>query len=220
MDLILQNRRSALATFNPQRTAVLAVHWQNDVIDPAGAFGPIFSRHVAEHDLVARAARAFSAARNAGATVIYVNVAYQPGHPEVLANNALFRTSVERNAFIRGGWGSQVVAALTPEPRDFVIEHSRISAFYGNDLETLLAARRIETVVVAGMATNVAVDHTVRDAVQKGFNTVLLEDCCCSSDETFHQAALLTLRVLASEVVATQEFVAALASAPALGAGC
>lgn len=220
MDLILQNRQSALATIDPRHTAVLAVHWQNDVIEPTGAFGPIFGRRVAEQGLVARARRVFAAARQAGATIIYVNVAYTPGHLGVVANNALFRTSIERNAFVRGTRGAQVVQELAPEPGDLVVEHGRISAFYGNDLDTILAGRAVRTVVVTGMATNVAVDHTVRDAVQKGFNTLLLEDCCCSSDDAFHQAALLTLRALASEVLSSGDFIAALTAAPGPSSGC
>lgn len=210
MDLILKNRKAAARGPDPARTAVLAIHWQNDVIDPAGAFGPIFAARVAAQGLVARAARVFEAARRTGMTIVYVNVAYTPGHPEVVQNNALFRTSVERNAFVRGSRGARVVEALAPQPGDLVVEHGRISAFCGNDLETILTGRRIDTVVVTGMATNVAVDHTVRDAVQKGYTTLLLEDCCCSSDDRFHEAALLTLRALASDVLQADTFVAAL----------
>lgn len=210
MDLILKNRSGAAAGLVPARTALLAVHWQNDVIAPDGAFGPIFGRRVAALGLVERAARVFAAARAAGVTLVYVNVAYAPGHGEVVQNNALFRTSVERHAFVRGSWGAQVVGALAPQPGDLVVEHGRISAFHGNGLDTLLVGRRIDTVVVAGMATNVAVDHTVRDAVQAGYTTLLLEDCCCSSDDAFHAAALLTLRALASEVLGAEAFLAAL----------
>lgn len=212
MEQILRNRISDLGNIDPTRVAVLAVHFQNDVLDPNGAFGPIFGNRAAGLGLVPRVASVLEAARTCGMTIVYVNVAYNPGHPEVLRNNALFRTAVERNAFVRGTRGSQVIDALKPGARDFVIEHGRISAFYGNDLEIILKSQRIETLIVTGVATNVAVDHTVRDAVQRGYDTVLLEDCCCSSDDAFHDASLLTLRALATHVLKANAFIAALSA--------
>ena len=73
------------------------------------------------------------------------------------------------------------------------------------DLSTEAGVTRgISTLIVTGIATNVAVDHTIRDAVQIGYNVILPEDCCCSSSPAHHEAALLTLRVLATEVTDTE----------------
>jgi biuret amidohydrolase len=62
-------------------------------------------------------------------------------------------------------------------------------------------------VALSGIATNVAVDHSARDAMQYGFNTIFLEDCCFSSEAEHHQAALVTMRVLCTGVIAADEFV-------------
>lgn len=208
---LLSDHTQALVRLDPARTAVLAIHWQNDVLDPAGAFGPAFAGTAAAAGLVPRARRLFDAVRRAGSQLIYLNVAYQPGHPEAIQNSALFRTARERQAFVRGTRGAQVVDALAPQPGDVVLEHGRISGFYGTELDLHLRARGIDTLVVTGMATNVAVDHTVRDAVQLGYRTVLLEDCCSSADAAHHEAALMTLRVLASHVVTCDDFLERLA---------
>ncbi len=50
-----------------------------------------------------------------------------------------------------------------------------------------------------------AVDHTARDAAQFGYNVFVVEDCCCSSDQQHHEAALATLRVVATEVLTLNE---------------
>ena len=210
MDDLLENRIRELGRIDPKRTAVLGVHWQVDVIAPTGVFGRLFAPTVAASGVVPRTATVFNAARNAGAMLIYVNVRYWPGYVGLARNNALFNTVVEKQGFVRGTPGVEVVPELAPQATDAVVEHSRISAFHGTDLLNMLIGQGIDTVVVTGVATNVAVDHTVRDAAQLGFRTYLLEDCCCSSDPAHHEAALLSLRVLATGVFKAAEFIAAL----------
>ena len=213
MDLFLENRLSTDGRLDPQRLAVLALHWQNDLMLPEGPFGPMFAAEVARQGLVPRMAGVLDAVRSAGGTVIYVNVAHNPGAREVIQNSPLFRASSKLGVCIRGTRGVEVLDELRPQPSDFRVEHSRISAFFATDLDLTLRARSIHTVAIAGVATNVAVDHSVRDALQLGYDTILLEDCCCSSKPEFHEAALKTLRLLATWVAPADEFLARLVSA-------
>jgi len=207
MEILERNRMRRLAPLDPRRAAVLAIHWQVDVVGARGAFGAMFAPVLARSGIVPRTAALFAAARQAGARIVYVNVVYPPGHRGVIRNNALFNAATEQeNAFVRGTPGAEVIAELAPQPADLVVEHSRISAFYGSDLLTMLVGHGIDTVALTGVATNVAVDHSARDAVQLGFRTLVIEDCCCTADSSFHEAALVTLRLLASAVVTAHEF--------------
>jgi nicotinamidase-related amidase len=201
MENILGHRLAELTSLDPARTAVLAIHWQNDVVSPDGAFGRDFAKQVAATGIVGRAGSVFAAARTAGARVIYINVVYPPGHIGHVRNNAVFNTAADANAFVRGTIGERIITELAREPGDLEVEHTRTSGFYGNDLLTILLGAGIDTVVVTGVATNVSVDHTVRDAAQFGFRTLLVEDCCCSGSPELHAAALLSLRVLATNIV-------------------
>lgn len=195
---------------NPSRTVVLAIHWQEDVVNPKTTFGAIFGETVARSGIIPRTAGLLQSAREAGCLIIYVNIVYRPGYSGIVENNALFRKAVESKGFIVGTPGVDVVAALRPEPQDIVMDHSRSSAFFGSDLLTILIGRGIETIALTGIATNVAVDHTARDAMQYGFRTIFVEDCCISSDPEHHRAALITMRVLCSAVVTSQDFTALL----------
>jgi hypothetical protein len=212
MELFLQNKLNSNGKLDASSLAVLALHWQNDLVLPDGKFG-FFAKEIERNGLVPRMAKVLDAVRAAGGTVIYVNVERSADSREVIKNSPLFAASAKVAAFVRGSYGAEVIDALKPQPLDFQIDHPRISAFFGNGLDLLLRARQIQTVVVAGTATNVAIDSSVRDALQLGYETILLEDCCCSSDPSFHEAAMKTLRILATWVATTEDFLARLETA-------
>ena len=207
---LLEHRVAGLGRLNRNRTAVLAVHWQVDAVKPEGILGPVFGEMVAQTGVIDRTVTVLAAARKAEMPVIYVNVCYWPGHTDLIRNNALYNAVAEKGGFVRGTKGSMIIPEMKPLPGDYIVEHSRTSSFYGTDLVNLLKSMDIETVVVTGIATNVAVDHTVRDAAQLGYNVILLEDCCCSSSPAHHDAALMTLRVLAAEVTHANTFIDAI----------
>jgi nicotinamidase-related amidase len=214
VELFLQNKANVDGKIDAKGLAVLAMHWQNDLVRADGKFG-FFAAEIARLGLVARMAKVLKAVRAAGGTVIYINVARTPGARDVIKNSPVFITSSKVGAFLKGSKGYEVIDELRPEPDEFQVDHPRISAFFGNQLDILLRALDIRTVAIAGTATNVAVDTSVRDALQLGYHTILIEDCCCSSSPDFHDAAMKTLRVLATWVASAEEFLARLAPATA-----
>jgi nicotinamidase-related amidase len=207
---LIEHSLTGLERMDRRRTAVLGIHWQVDAVKPEGILGPTFASMVAQTGVVDRTRRVFDGARRAGMTVVYVNVAYHPGHADCVRNNALFNAVAQKNGFVRGTRGSEIIDDLPRQPHDFVVEHSRIGSFHGSDLASVLAARDVRTVVVTGIATNVAVDTTIREAVQFGFDAILLEDCCTSASPAHHEAALLTMRVLATQVTDAKTFLKAI----------
>jgi len=199
MELFLTNKLSALETMDPRTTAILGVHWQVDVVKREGALG-IFADVIEESGVVDRTVKLIEAGRRAGMLVAFINVVYRPGYTDLIRNNALFNSVPVVKASIRGTPGAAVIPEMTPTDKDFIIEHTRLGSFYGTDLESILRKHDIKTVIVTGIATNVAVEQTVREAIQIGYDTVLLEDCCCTSNATYHDASLLTMRILATQV--------------------
>lgn len=212
MDRLLKSRVTSLDSLEPERTAIIGVHWQEDVVGTRGGdLGDVFADYVTKSNIVPRTVDLFNAARAAGSLIVFVNVAFWPDHQGVIRNNGLFNAVTQRKtSFIRGSKGVEVLPEFGLKPTDYIVEHSRISAFHGSDLLSVLIGNGIETVAVTGVATNVAVDHTTRDAVQYGYNTVLIEDCCCSSDPSYHEASLKSLQVLATHIVKADAFKAAL----------
>ena len=209
MRAFLEHPTAALANLDPERTALLAIHWQVDVIKSSGALH-MFDGEAERSGLITNAVDIVAAGRAAGIPVMYSNVVFAPDYSDLLKNNPLFNTASELGAARRGTPGAEVIAELAPQPGDFVFDHVRLSAFHGTALDFVLRKYGIDTLITFGIATNVAVDSTVREGVQTGYKMILVEDCCCSSSLDFHEASMKTMRILATEVTSTAATVAKL----------
>lgn len=188
-------------------SALLAIHWQYDVVAPGGALSETFASAVRDRDVIPKMARLISHFRSAGAHIVHVIVRHESKHVGHVANNALFNLVAKSDRFLNGTPGVEVIRELGLEDRDIVLYHSRISCFHGSELLTYLIGHGIRALYLTGVATNVAVDHTARDAVQSGFDTYLVEDCCASADMAYHDAALMTLRLLCTGIVTSDELI-------------
>ena len=93
----------------------------------------------------------------------------------------------------RGSWGTEFYE-ITPQPEDIVVEKHRFSAFVNTRLDTALRARKIETLALAGVASNVCVESTARHAVMLDYHVVLARDACASWDRAAHEMTLQNTR--------------------------
>lgn len=182
---------------DPGRTAVVALHWQNDIVNPAGAFGALFAGMVEQENLIPHVSNVLRRLREVGVTVIYVRACYRPGYPDLIVNNGFFAAIHQTGALIEGSWGAEIVPELAPEARDIVVQGRRITGFSGTDLDIILKAKSIRTLLVSGVATNATVEGTAREGVNAGYDVLVLEDCCSAGSAEMHEASLATLRLIA-----------------------
>lgn len=89
-----------------------------------------------------------------------------------------------------GDWDAEYVAGISPREAEYEVGKLRYDAFAGTPLETYLRAEGVETVLACGVATNVCVESTARAAYERGFDVVVIEDCCAAFDSAAHGAAL------------------------------
>jgi ureidoacrylate peracid hydrolase len=101
------------------------------------------------------------------------------------------RPELHGKLLIDGTWDWQIVDALRPEPGDVVIRKSRYSGFCGTDLEARLRAAGITHLLFTGVATNVCVESTARDAFFAEFFPILVEDAMNHSGPDFNRQATL-----------------------------
>jgi nicotinamidase-related amidase len=146
----------------------------------------------ADDDLLERVAEAIAAARGSGIRVIYVRVAFRPGHPEVSARNRTFAAVRDAGGLIDDE-GAAIHDAVAPLPGEVVVTKRRVSAFAGSDLDVVLRAAEITHLVLCGIATSGVVLSTVRAAADLDFELSVLYDACADGDPEVHR--VLTERV-------------------------
>ncbi|NMH99541.1 cysteine hydrolase family protein [Pseudonocardia acidicola] len=194
---------------DPRRTAIIAVHFQNDVITPEGAFGALFAEQAAAAGVVPTTAALQEAARAAGALVVYTRVAFQPGYGDLVGNFPLLAMVGQQGCLVDGTPAAGIVDALAPAEGDIVVTHQRVSGFVGSELDTVLRGRGIDTVMITGVATNISVESTARSAGDLGYRTIVVSDACSAAGPEIHQASLETLGLL-GEVATSADVLAAL----------
>jgi biuret amidohydrolase len=180
-------------------SAVLAMHYQNDVVHPEGRirFG-LAAGDGRRAGVVAAAGRLLAGARAQGVPVISVRIAFRPDYAEVVPNAEIWRRLVSSKAAQEGSWGVEFYDGLGPLPGEFVVTHTRNNAFYASPLEGVLRALRPDRLVIAGIATNFSVESTARHASDVGFDTVIADDACSAASPEAQCASLAALAMLAT----------------------
>ncbi len=169
-------------------TALIVVDMQNayaskgGYVDEAGFdVGPAAG-------VIPRIAEVVDVARTAGMPVIFLQNGWDSGYAEAGTplspnwhkSNALKTMRARRDLagkfLARGGWDYELVEALAPRENDLRVHKPRYSAFFNSQLDSVLRARGIRTLVFTGIATNVCVESTLRDGFHLEYFGVLLED--------------------------------------------
>jgi nicotinamidase-related amidase len=158
-----------------RRTALLVMDAQVGIVERLGS-----------PELLERLAAACQAARAAAVRVIYVKVAFRQGYPEVSPRNRSFSRISGSGAFT-GGPDGEIHPAVAPEPGDVIVTKRRVSAFAGSDLDVVLRAGQIESLVLTGIATSGVVLSTLRQAADLDFQLTVLADACGDADDEVHR---------------------------------
>jgi len=156
-------------------------------------------------ELLAAAASAIAAARRRGMRVIYVVVGFRPGFPEISPRNKSFSRLKET-----GGLATEIHPRVAAAADDVIVTKHRVSAFSGTDLDMILRANDIDTLVLCGIATSGVVLSTLRHAADADFRLVVLSDCCSDQDSEVHGCLLEKVFPRQADVVDSAEFIRAL----------
>jgi nicotinamidase-related amidase len=175
------------------RPALLVLDMINELIHPDGHYAHVSLEQVQSRGIIERAAVAVERARAAGIPVIYVKLGYGSHYEDWPADSILFGPPDPEQRFTRDAWGTWVHERLAPEPGEDIVVKQRVSPFYGTNLDLLLRARKIDTLLLLGVTTDLAVLMTAREAHDRGYAAEVLEDATATADQQLHDAALLLI---------------------------
>ena len=200
----------------PDRTALLVVDVQHDFAHPDGAMGRLGLDMSAACTAIDRIEALISAARSAGATVVFARVVSRP-ETDTRALR-LFMQNTGRDAdralaICRHGTQGPEYHRVAPLPGEMEIEKTLFSCFAGTTLDEQLRTRGIDTLVLCGLTTDCCVDCTARDAFHRDYSVFIAADACAAYSIVTHQAALHGLAKNCAIMVGTDGLLAAWADA-------
>lgn len=194
--------------FDVNKTALLIVDLQNDNLSKGGKFETSGAVEHAEKQNVVENIRSIAdKAREVGMPVFHNLFVVEKGAKGIGDRAPIFRAIAEVGSIVRGTWGAAPVDGMEPQEGDFVIEKSRMSSFNGTPLDTLLRGLGIETIIVTGVWTNMAVEHTCRDGADNGYNVVIATDGTSSINDEWQEAALNYAMNNIAEKLTTEDIV-------------
>ncbi|MFW2587285.1 isochorismatase family protein [Sagittula sp. SSi028] len=213
------NARPEMLGLDPQKTAIVVVDMQNGYASKGGYVDLRGFDVSGTRSVIQNIADTVDLAHDLGMPVVFLQNGWDPElkeaggprSPNWYKSNALKlmreKPELKGTLLAKGGWDYALVDELTPGPDDIVLPKTRYSGFWNTQLNAILRARGIENVVFCGIATNVCVETSIRDAFHNEFFAVLLEDACHQlGDDMIRAASIYNIETFFGWVARCSDF--------------
>lgn len=183
---------------------MIVVDMQNDFASKRGKIAGAYGLDIGS--VVQKTKRVIDEFHRVGFPVVFTRMVYRPDYSDA-GKRARSRSL---GALKEGSWGAEIVDELKPMGSDYVINKQRASSFYQTNLNLLLKNIRTETLVITGIATNVCVESTVRDALFRDYDCIVLADCVATKDEETQNSSLRFMNEFAGLVTSSDDLLKAM----------
>ncbi|MGB6179374.1 cysteine hydrolase family protein [Carnobacterium sp.] len=178
-----------------ETTALIIIDMQRDFLYPGG-FGEQLGNDVSTtNSIIPNVKRVLDKAREKEMLVIHTREGHRPDLTDLPASKSKRGGGIGEEGpmgriLVRGEYGHDIVDELQPIEGEVILDKPGKGAFYQTDLETILKNKNIKSLILAGVTTHVCVQSTIREANDRGYECLMLEDCCAAFDKKDHEDSI------------------------------
>lgn len=210
-----------------RKLAVMVIDMQNAFVSKGGMLDARGYDVSTSQAIIGTIAKVNSAARTGGVKVIYIAHRLSPDLREIGGPGLPYwykseyirkereHPDLRDRLIIRGTWGADIIKELEPQASDILVEKPKFSAFYGTNLDMVLRTANVKYLVFMGMATNIGVEASIRDAFHRGYFCTLVSDATAAiGPPSLQDAAISNIKLAFGWVTTSENVIKAMQEKP------